>query len=160
MWQWIVKCSDSSPQPNSLLDNVFDPTNHWIVNSNGSASKVRAVWSLLSKVSLLFFSTWFLFETSIHWIVYIFYNIYRAAYKGNADTIRLLLFMDANQVRQDKNGTYSFLWCLTASFGYFICRFVLCQEQLEQHVFWEGSLPDKIFFWNIYFWKIYILYCV
>uniref|UniRef100_A0ACD5X6N8 Uncharacterized protein n=1 Tax=Avena sativa TaxID=4498 RepID=A0ACD5X6N8_AVESA len=24
---------------------------------------------------------------------------------GNADTIRLLLFMDANQVRQDKNGT-------------------------------------------------------
>ncbi|KAM3292227.1 hypothetical protein ACQJBY_036234 [Aegilops geniculata] len=34
-------------------------------------------------------------RSSLHW----------AAYKGNADTIRLLLFMDANQVRQDKNGT-------------------------------------------------------
>uniref|UniRef100_A0A0E0J357 S-acyltransferase n=1 Tax=Oryza nivara TaxID=4536 RepID=A0A0E0J357_ORYNI len=33
-----------------------------------------------------------------------------AAYKGNADTIRLLLFMDANQVRQDKNGCTPLHW--------------------------------------------------
>jgi len=33
-----------------------------------------------------------------------------AAYKGNADTIRLLLFLDANQVRQDKNGCTPLHW--------------------------------------------------
>ncbi|KAI4995700.1 probable protein S-acyltransferase 23 isoform X1 [Hordeum vulgare subsp. vulgare] len=39
-------------------------------------------------------------RSSLHW----------AAYKGNADTIRLLLFMDANQVRQDKNGCTPLHW--------------------------------------------------
>ncbi|XP_062182754.1 probable protein S-acyltransferase 23 isoform X3 [Phragmites australis] len=33
-----------------------------------------------------------------------------AAYKGSADAIRLLLFMDANQVRQDKNGCTPLHW--------------------------------------------------
>ncbi|WVZ51278.1 hypothetical protein U9M48_002434 [Paspalum notatum var. saurae] len=37
-------------------------------------------------------------RSALHW----------AAYKGNADTIRLLLFLGANQVRQDKNGTCPF----------------------------------------------------
>ena len=31
-------------------------------------------------------------------------SLTRAAYKGFADTIRLLLFRDANQARQDKEG--------------------------------------------------------
>ncbi|PWZ38936.1 putative protein S-acyltransferase 23 [Zea mays] len=39
-------------------------------------------------------------RSALHW----------AAYKGNADTIRLLLFMDANQVRQDKNGCTPLHW--------------------------------------------------
>ncbi|KAG0530178.1 hypothetical protein BDA96_05G163000 [Sorghum bicolor] len=39
-------------------------------------------------------------RSALHW----------AAYKGNADTIRLLLFMDANQVRQDKNGCTALHW--------------------------------------------------
>ncbi|KAK3118989.1 hypothetical protein QOZ80_9BG0711990 [Eleusine coracana subsp. coracana] len=33
-----------------------------------------------------------------------------AAYKGSADTVRLLLFLDANQVRQDKNGCTPLHW--------------------------------------------------
>ncbi|XBH84723.1 hypothetical protein VPH35_072825 [Triticum aestivum] len=41
-------------------------------------------------------------RSSLHW----------AAYKGNADTIRLLLFMDANQVRQDKNGCTPLHWAV------------------------------------------------
>jgi len=39
-------------------------------------------------------------RSALHW----------AAYKGNADTIRLLLFVDANQVRQDKNGCTPLHW--------------------------------------------------
>uniref|UniRef100_A0ACD5X0U3 Uncharacterized protein n=1 Tax=Avena sativa TaxID=4498 RepID=A0ACD5X0U3_AVESA len=41
-------------------------------------------------------------RSSLHW----------AAYKGNADIIRLLLFMDANQVRQDKNGCTPLHWAV------------------------------------------------
>ena len=38
------------------------------------------------------------------WFLELFILITRAAYKGFADTIRLLLFRDASQVRQDKDG--------------------------------------------------------
>lgn len=35
--------------------------------------------------------------------------LYRAAYKGHADTVRLLLFRGANQGRQDKDGNLQLL---------------------------------------------------
>ena len=38
--------------------------------------------------------------------------LYRAAYKGFADTIRLLLFMDACLDRADKEGIYFCFICL------------------------------------------------
>lgn len=47
------------------------------------------------------------FRTKVHLMVSI-----RAAYKGFADTIRLLLFRDASQERQDKEGILHIHFCI------------------------------------------------
>lgn len=50
-------------------------------------------------------------------------SLSRAAYKGFADTIRLLLFRDADQRRQDKDGTVTqhFLSCRCMTEGLRYC---------------------------------------
>lgn len=100
----------------------------------------------------------------------------RAAYKGYADTIRLLLFRDANQRRQDKDGMPS--WSLVSQFnsitflsnvmhiislfllvfriwlslaklkrGYLILRWAITSDTMWL-IFYTVQIPDKI-------WKNY-----
>lgn len=83
-----------------------------------------------------------LWSIDFHMNYFFFNDMFRAAYKGFADTVRLLLFWNACQGRQDKEGT---LWmdfdCLFSIshwviiYIYFMLQFATCSNVTVIEVF-------------------------